>query len=103
MQRKILSLATLSTLAALAALAALATLAVAAPTNKTSEVAGPDKQPLVSFAKTWLQHNKDQREVITDDNAGYFGAIINDQSLTPGANPIVGKTHFDQWLKSAGA
>ena len=85
--------------------AALATLAVAAPTNKTSEVAGPDKQPLASFAKAWLQHNQDQRKVIIDDNAGYFGAIINDQSLTPtpGANPIVGKTHFDQWLKSAGA
>ncbi|MNO97654.1 NmrA-like family protein [compost metagenome] len=83
--------------------AALAKIAVAAPTGKIEEVAGPDKQPLVSFAKTYLQHTKDQREVITDDNAGYYGAIINDQSLTPGANPILGKIHFDQWLKSAGA
>ncbi|VVP66193.1 hypothetical protein PS918_00314 [Pseudomonas fluorescens] len=83
--------------------AALASIAVAAPTGKTEEVAGPDKQPLVSFAKTYLQHTGDGREVITDDNAGYYGAVINDQSLTPGANPILGKIHFDQWLKSTSA
>jgi hypothetical protein len=29
-----------------------------------------------------------------------IGAPINDQSLTPGANPIVGATRFEQWLKS---
>jgi uncharacterized protein YbjT (DUF2867 family) len=83
--------------------AALAKIAVSAPTGKTSEVAGPDKQPLVSFAKVYLQHNKDQREVITDDSAGYFGANINDQSLTPGANPIIGAIHFDQWLDRGNA
>nr|WP_218646510.1 NAD(P)H-binding protein [Pseudomonas umsongensis] len=83
--------------------AAMAKIAVAAPTGKIEEVAGPDKQPLVSFAKTYLQHNGDPREVITDDSAGYYGAVINDQSLTPGANPILGKIHFDQWLKSTSA
>ncbi|MBV6826344.1 SDR family oxidoreductase [Pseudomonas sp. PD9R] len=83
--------------------AALAKIAVGGPTGKTSEVAGPDKQPLVSFAKIYLQHTKDQREVITDDNAGYFGANINDQSLTPGANPILGAIHFDQWLDRGNA
>jgi uncharacterized protein YbjT (DUF2867 family) len=83
--------------------AALAKIAVAAPTGKIEEVAGPDKQPLVSFAKTYLQHHGDPREVIADDSAGYYGAVINDQSLTPGANPILGKIHFDQWLKSTSA
>jgi len=82
--------------------AAVASIAVAPPTGKIEEVAGPDKQPLVSFATTYLQHTKDQRQVITDDQAGYYGAIIDDQSLTPGANPILGKIHFDQWLKSSG-
>ncbi|WP_433735992.1 SDR family oxidoreductase [Pseudomonas putida] len=83
--------------------AALAKIAVAPPTGQTVEVAGPDKQPLVSFAKTYLQHTGDPRKVITDDSAGYYGAMINDQSLTPGANPIIGKIHFDQWLKSVSA
>jgi len=83
--------------------AALAKVAVEAPTNQTAEVAGPDRRPLVSFVKTYLQHNKDPREVIPDDNATYFGASINDQSLTPGADPIVGATHFHTWLKSTAA
>jgi uncharacterized protein YbjT (DUF2867 family) len=83
--------------------ATLAAIAVASPTGGIEEVAGPDKQPLVSFAKTYLQHTQDQRDVITDDKAGYYGAIINDQSLTPGANPILGKIHFDQWLKNTSA
>ena len=83
--------------------AVLANIAVAAPTGNIVELAGPDKQPLVEFARTYLQHTKDQRQVITDDSAGYYGAVINDQSLTPGANPILGKIHFDQWLKSTGA
>ncbi|MBZ9780304.1 SDR family oxidoreductase [Pseudomonas sp. REP124] len=83
--------------------AALAKIAVSPPTDNIVELAGPDKKPLVAFARTYLQHTGDQRQVVTDDSAGYYGAIINDQSLTPGDDPILGKTHFEQWLKSTGA
>ncbi|MDT4872392.1 hypothetical protein FQZ97_1075710 [compost metagenome] len=83
--------------------AALAKVAEQAPANQTAEVAGPDRLPMVSFVKAYLQHNEDPREVISDEKATYFGAPIDDQSLTPGANPIIGATHFDAWLKSAAA
>lgn len=79
--------------------AALANIAEQPPTNQTQEVAGPDRLPIASFVKTYLQHNDDPREVISDAEATYFGAPIDDRSLTPGANPIVGATHFDAWLK----
>jgi quercetin dioxygenase-like cupin family protein len=36
--------------------------------------------------------------VITDDNTGYFGIAVNDQSLVPGDNPRLGPTHFAEWL-----
>jgi hypothetical protein len=36
--------------------------------------------------------------VITDVDARYFGLVVNDQSLTPGANPRIGATFFDDWL-----
>jgi hypothetical protein len=36
--------------------------------------------------------------VITDVDARYFGLVVNDQSLTPGANPRVGATFFEDWL-----
>jgi len=31
-------------------------------------------------------------------SAGYFGTEVNDQSLTPGANPRLGPTRFEDWL-----
>ncbi len=36
--------------------------------------------------------------MIADVHARYFGAEINDQSLTPGANPRIGPTRFAEWL-----
>ncbi|MDN3221716.1 MULTISPECIES: SDR family oxidoreductase [Pseudomonas] len=79
--------------------AALANIAEQPPTNQTQEVAGPDRLPIASFVQAYLKHNDDPREVISDAEATYFGAPIDDRSLTPGANPIIGATHFDAWLK----
>jgi hypothetical protein len=36
--------------------------------------------------------------VITDVQARYFGIELNDQSLTPGDNPRIGPTCFEDWL-----
>jgi hypothetical protein len=36
--------------------------------------------------------------VIADVHALYFGAELNDQSLTPGDHPRFGPTRFDDWL-----
>jgi len=80
--------------------AALTDIALKAPSNQTVEVAGPEKRPLVEFASDYLKHTKDPRQTVTDDTVPYFGAPINNQSLTPGANPIVGATRFEDWLKS---
>lgn len=81
--------------------AALAEIAVQPPSNQMVEVAGPDKKPMVSFITAYLRHNGDPREVIADDKATYFGVPIDDKSLTPGANPILGPTHFEAWLKQS--
>jgi uncharacterized protein YbjT (DUF2867 family) len=78
---------------------ALTDIALKAPSNQTVEVAGPDRQPLVEFVSQYLQHIKDPRQAVSDDTVPYFGAPINDQSLTPGANPIIGATRFADWLK----
>ncbi|GLZ87656.1 LysR family transcriptional regulator [Metapseudomonas resinovorans] len=83
--------------------AALTNIAVQPPSNQTTEVAGPDRKPMGWFVKAYLDHNNDQREVIADAGATYFGAPVDDQSLTPGANPIIGATHFEEWLKQAAA
>ncbi|MNQ34708.1 NmrA-like family protein [compost metagenome] len=81
--------------------AALTNIAEQSPSNGTVEVAGPDRQPIASFVKIYLQHSGDPREVIADAQATYFGAPIDDKSLTPGADPIIGTNHYDAWLKSS--
>jgi uncharacterized protein YbjT (DUF2867 family) len=78
--------------------AALADLAVGAPVNGTVEVAGPELFPLDKLAREVLAANEDRRQVIADVHARYFGAELNDQSLTPGDHPRVAPTRFEEWL-----
>jgi hypothetical protein len=39
--------------------------------------------------------------VVTDVHARYFGTELNDDSLTPGNNPRIAPTRFDDWLSHA--
>jgi uncharacterized protein YbjT (DUF2867 family) len=78
--------------------AALAVLAVAPPVNGMVEVAGPEPLPLDKLARQFLAANGDSRQVIADVHARYFGAELNDQSLTPGEHPRLGPTRFEDWL-----
>jgi hypothetical protein len=45
-----------------------------------------------------LRANQDPRPVVGDAHARYFGAEINDQSLTAGDNPRLGSIRFEDWL-----
>jgi uncharacterized protein YbjT (DUF2867 family) len=78
--------------------AALADVAVAAPVNGTLEVAGPEPFPLDKLAQKFLAAKGDSRQVIADVHARYFGAVIDDRSLTPGEHPRLGATRFESWL-----
>jgi uncharacterized protein YbjT (DUF2867 family) len=96
-----LSSAALQPVASVDVAAALTAIAQKAPINQTVEVAGPDRRPIVEFVSEYLKHTKDPREAVPDDTVPYFGAPINDKSLTPGDNPIVGATRFEDWLEIA--
>jgi uncharacterized protein YbjT (DUF2867 family) len=83
--------------------AALADLAVGPPSNGTVEVAGRDACALDKFARKFLSAQGDKRQVIADIHARYFGAELDDRSLTPGEHPRFGPTSFDDWLNRASA
>jgi uncharacterized protein YbjT (DUF2867 family) len=83
--------------------ATLADLAVAPPVNGTLEVAGPEPLPLDKLARHFLTANGDSRQVIADVHARYFGAAIDDRSLTPGDRPRLGPTRFQDWLGNSSA
>jgi uncharacterized protein YbjT (DUF2867 family) len=78
--------------------AALADVTLAAPVNGTLELAGSERLPLDEFVRRFLTARNDAREVVADIHARYFGAELNDQSLTPGRNPRIGTTRFEDWL-----
>jgi uncharacterized protein YbjT (DUF2867 family) len=78
--------------------AALADLTLGAPLNATIEVAGPVASPLDKFARRFLAASGDGRRVIADIHARYFGAELNDRSLTPGNHPRLGSVRFEDWL-----
>jgi hypothetical protein len=67
------------------------------------ELAGPEPIRQDELVRRYLAANKDPRKVITDVKARYYGAELNDQSLAPGENPMLGTMRFEDWLNSAGA
>ena len=72
--------------------------ALAEPVNGTIEIAGPERERLSEFVGRFLKATKDNRKVVVDPHALYFGVELDDRSLVPGRNPRIGTTRFDQWL-----
>ena len=79
----------------------LADITLCPPVNGMLEIAGPERLRLDELVGRFLRATKDPREVITDIEARYFGLVLNDESLTPGANPRIGPTWFEDWLKNS--
>ena len=83
---------------------AVADAALEAPVNGMVEVAGPEKIRLDEIVRRYFSASKDPRQVVTDVHASYYGlADLNDQSLTPGDNPRIGPTRFEDWLARSAA
>ena len=78
--------------------AALADISTAAPANGTVELAGPEPTRMDELVRRLFAATGDVRQVITDPQARYFGAAVDDQSLTPGDNPRLGPTRYADWL-----
>jgi uncharacterized protein YbjT (DUF2867 family) len=78
--------------------AALAEVTLDAPVNGMIELAGPERFSLDDFGRLYLTATKDPRKVVADIHARYFGAELDDRSLTPGSNPRLGSVRFEAWL-----
>jgi uncharacterized protein YbjT (DUF2867 family) len=81
--------------------AALADVAVSAPLNGTVELAGPEAFRLDELARRFLGARNDPREVTADVHARYFGAELDDDSLTPGDDARIAPTRFEDWLRQS--
>jgi uncharacterized protein YbjT (DUF2867 family) len=76
----------------------MADVTVRTPINGMIEIAGPERVSLAELVQRFLSANQDPRKVVADVHARYFGVELNDQSLTPGDNPRIGPTRFEDWL-----
>ncbi|MCO6690744.1 MULTISPECIES: SDR family oxidoreductase [Pseudomonas] len=93
-----LSPALFQPLAADDVVAALIDVALAPPVLGTLEVAGPEAAPLDEMVRRFLRLRGDTRKVVPDVHARYFGAELDDKSLTPGSGARLGKIRFEDWL-----
>jgi uncharacterized protein YbjT (DUF2867 family) len=80
--------------------AAVADAALAAPRQGTLELAGPQALPMDEFVRRALRSRAHPLRVVGDVQARYFGAAIDDRSLTPtpGGAARIGAVGFEDWL-----
>jgi uncharacterized protein YbjT (DUF2867 family) len=78
---------------------AVADVAEGPPTNAAVEVAGPEAAGLDELVRRVLSAAGDPRTVVTDDSVKYFGAQLDDTSLTPGPGARIATTRLDDWLR----
>lgn len=83
--------------------ATLADVTLGSPINGIVEVGGPEKFSMAELVQRVLRANGDQREVIADAHAPYFGAELDDESLVAGPGARLGSKHFEEWLKESAA
>jgi uncharacterized protein YbjT (DUF2867 family) len=79
----------------------LADAAVGPPLNDTVELAGPEAFRLDELARRVLEASGDRRQVRTDVHARYFGAELDDRSLTPREGARIAPTRFEDWLSQS--
>jgi uncharacterized protein YbjT (DUF2867 family) len=78
--------------------AALCDVALDAPLNGTIEIGGPDALRFEDFVRQGLRAAGDQRVVVADPGARYFGARLSERSLVPGDGARLATMRFDDWL-----
>lgn len=80
--------------------AALADFALAEPANGIVDLAGPEKIGMDEFVRRSLKAAGDDREVVTDNAAGYFGGQVDDRSLVPAddSQARIAPTRYGEWL-----
>jgi uncharacterized protein YbjT (DUF2867 family) len=82
---------------------ALATIAVEPPVNGVIEIGGPEEFRVDELVRRRLASLGDPRQVISDPNALYSGARLDERTLVPGENARLGKTSFEAWLRQPAA
>ena len=77
--------------------------ALAAPRNGIIEIAGPERAPFNEIIARYLKGVGDPREVVRDPEARYFGGLVDEKSLVPTGDALIGRIGLDEWLRRSQA
>jgi uncharacterized protein YbjT (DUF2867 family) len=77
---------------------ALVTTALDAPVGGIRDAAGPHRYGLDDAIRAHLRAHNDSRRVLSESQARYLGARLDDDVLLPGADAAVYPTDFAAWL-----
>lgn len=80
--------------------AAVTRAATGDPVNGVTNIAGPDKQGMDDFIRTRFAATGDTRQVVTDADARYYGAVLDERSIVPvdGEQTTICPTSFSDWV-----
>ncbi|ANS69485.1 hypothetical protein SLINC_7261 [Streptomyces lincolnensis] len=78
--------------------AAVGRASVGSPVGGVVEVAGPEAFELEEFIRMGLAAKNDPRKIVTDPNATYWGAELQETTLLPGPGAQIAGTRFGDWL-----
>ncbi|SDZ30175.1 SDR family oxidoreductase [Herbiconiux ginsengi] len=82
------------------AASAIARTAAGRPLNADVELAGPEVFGLDDLIRRTFAAQRDQRSVVTDPAAPYFGGHLEERTLLPVEGAQLGDTRLDEWLPS---
>jgi uncharacterized protein YbjT (DUF2867 family) len=82
---------------------ALARTAIGAPSNAITEIGGPELFRFDALMRRVLTATNDEREVVTDPDAGFFGISVDEHTLVPGDGATLGEIRLDDWLRDSAA
>jgi uncharacterized protein YbjT (DUF2867 family) len=78
--------------------ATVAELAIGAPVGGHVELGGPEALGVDAWARRLFAATGDNRTVIADPHARYYGTELHGGELTPGEGACIGKVDFDTWF-----
>jgi uncharacterized protein YbjT (DUF2867 family) len=77
---------------------AVTSYALGAPINGVVEIAGPDKFHLSDLVQRFVTIIHDSHDVVSDDRAPYFGAVLEQDVLLPADGAKLGTLNFQSWF-----
>ena len=78
--------------------ATVAELAIGAPVGGRVELGGPEALGIDAWARRLFAATGDERAVIADPHARYYGTELHGGELTPDEGARIGKVDFETWF-----